>query len=120
MDQNRKYKPFEDLEERCFKYALEVDRYIRKLPKDIPNIEHAKQLARSAGSVGANYIEANESLSKKDCVMRMKISKKETKESRFWLRLTLPLDPQLPDRDKFIQESNELMRIFGSMVEKMK
>ena len=72
-----------DLEERCLIFAKRINDYVRKLPKDIPNIENGKQLVRSAGSVGANYIEANESLSKKDFIMRIKISKKETKESRF-------------------------------------
>jgi len=43
-------------------------------------------LVRASGSVGANYIEANESLSKKDFLMRVKICRKEAKESRYWLR----------------------------------
>ncbi len=120
MNENRNYKPFEDLEERCLKFAARAGQYIRKLPKDIPNIEQGKQLARSSGSVGANYIEANESLGKKDCAMRMKISKKEAKESRYWLRLTLPLESEAEEKERLIQECNELMKIFGAIVEKMK
>jgi len=57
------------------------------LPKTIANIEDSKQLIKSSGSVGANYIEANEKLSKKDFLFRMKISRKEAKESVYWLRL---------------------------------
>lgn len=79
-----------DLEERCFAFAKRANEYVRKLPRDIPNIENGKQLVRSAGSVGANYIEANEALSKKDFVMRVKISKKEAKENRFWQRRVNP------------------------------
>jgi four helix bundle protein len=79
-----------DLEERCLKFAEKINLYVNQLPKTISNLENGKQLVRSAGSVGANYIEANESLSKKDFIMRVKISKKETKESRFWLYLTQP------------------------------
>lgn len=105
-----------DLEERTLEFAKEVIRFVDKLPKTISNIEIGKQLIRSAGSIGANYIEANESLSKKDFVMRIKISRKEAKESRYWLKL-------LNDKSEcvnFIQESNELMKIFGAILEKSK
>jgi len=83
------------------------------LPYSISNSEDGKQLVRSSGSIGANYIEANESLSKKDFVMRVKISKKETKESKFWLRL-------LGAKDDLINECTELMKIFGAIIEKSK
>lgn len=76
-----------DLEERTLSFAKEVRKWVRKGPKNICNIEDCKQLVRSSGSVGANYIEANESLSKKDFKVRIKISRKESKESRFWLKL---------------------------------
>ncbi len=55
---------------------------MKKLSRTIGNIEDGKQVVRASGSVGANYIEANESLSKKDFVMRIKICRKEAKESR--------------------------------------
>lgn len=113
---NKRY----DLEERCFAFAKKVDEYVLKLPKTIPNVEHGRQLVKSGGSVGANYIEANESLSKKDFIMRVKISKKETKESRFWLRLTVPLPEQEKAREQLIDESLELMKIFGSILERSK
>lgn len=109
-----------DLEERCLSFAKRINEYLRKLPKDIPNIENGKQLARSGGSVGANYIEANESISKKDFRMRIKISKKEVKESRFWLMLTNPSREQLEEKEYLIQEATELMKIFGSILEKSK
>ena len=65
--------------------AKGVRDYVDKLPGKITNTEIGRQLIRSAGSVGANYIEANEALSKKDFLMRIKICKKEVKESRYWL-----------------------------------
>jgi four helix bundle protein len=65
-----------DLEERTFVFTKNVIEYVRNLPKGIAYSEIGKQLVRSAGSVGANYIEANECLSKKDFIMRVKISKK--------------------------------------------
>ena len=109
-----------DLEERCLIFAKRINDYIRKVPKDLPNIENGRQLARAGGSVGANYIEANESLSKKDFKMRVKISKKEAKESRFWLTLTEPLKENQEEKTKLIQEATELMKIFGSILEKSK
>ncbi len=114
--QNNKY----DLEERCFIFAKRVNGYVNKLPKTIPNIENGKQLVRSGGSLGANYIEANEALSRKDFVMRVKISKKETKESRFWLMLTDPFKENQKEKEDLIQEALELMKIFGSILEKSK
>ncbi len=109
-----------DLEERTLQFANEVNQYVRKLPRDIPNIENGKQLVRSAGSVGANYIEANESLSKKDFVMRVKISRKEAKESKYWLVLTMPNKESEDKKAELIQEATELTKIFSSIVEKSK
>ena len=109
-----------DLEERTFQFARRVNGYVAKLPKSISNIENGKQLVRAAGSIGANYIEANESLSKKDFVMRAKISKKETKECRFWVRLTEPLESERKEQEFLLQKATELMRIFGAILEKFK
>ncbi len=70
-----------DLEDRTLELAKHVRRFVRKLAKTSANTEDSKQLIRSSGSVGANYIEANEALSKKDFVMRIKICRKEAKET---------------------------------------
>ena len=83
--ENNKHKY--DLEERTFQFAKAVRLIIKTLPKTIANIEDGKQVVRSSGSVGANYIEANEALSKKDFLFRVRISKKEAKETAYWLRL---------------------------------
>ena len=99
-------------------FAKRINAYVKQLPKSVSNIENGKQLVRSGGSVGANYIEANESLSRKDFIMRVKISKKECKESRFWLILTEPADIFIKERDSLIQETNELMKILGAIIEK--
>src|SRR3954468_24510428 len=105
-------KPF-DLEERTFLYAKRVRAFVKRLPRTVGNIEDGKQLVRSSGSVGANYIEANESLSRKDFLLRVKISRKEAKESRYWLRLIDPGNDKETetDRQALIQESTELMKI---------
>ncbi|MDP4001389.1 MAG: four helix bundle protein [bacterium] len=76
-----------DLESRTLSFAKDIRDFIRSVPKTLSNLEYSKQLIRSSSSVGANYIEANESISKKDLGFRIKISRKEAKESRFWLEL---------------------------------
>jgi four helix bundle protein len=109
-----------DLEQRAFQFALRARRLVKHLPRTISNYEDGKQLVRASGSVGANYIEANESLGDKDCVLHMKISRKEAKESHYWLRL-LDLEAKLelePERIALVKEADELMRIFGSIVRK--
>ncbi len=109
-----------DLEERTLKFAKRIMEYVDNLPKTITNIEIGKQLARAGGSVGANYIEANEALGKKDFAMKIKISRKESKESRYWLKLSLPIDDKSGEKEFLIRESTELMNIFGAILKKTK
>ncbi len=116
MPEKRTY----DLEERTFEFARQVRTLVKLLPRTLTNIEDGRQLIRSSGSVGANYIEANEALSKKDFRMRIKISRKESKESCYWLRLLdVGADPAVSSqRDALAQESSELMCIFGAILQK--
>jgi len=111
-----------DLEERTLRFSSQTRVYIKKLPRTVANVEDIKQLARSSGSMGANYIEANEALSRKDFVHRVKICRKETKESIYWLRLvdiggSRDLESE---RQGLVQEATELMKIFGAIIEKSK
>ena len=112
--------PKYELEERTFQFAKKVREFIRKIPKDIANIEDSKQVVRSSGSVGANYIEANEALSKKDFQYRIKICRKEAKESMYWLKLISVLSMQNLEKEKFelIKESEELKKIFSAIYNK--
>ncbi len=106
-----------DLEERTFSFAKEVIAFVNILPKTIANLEIIKQVIRSSGSVGANYIEANEALGKKDFAMRIKICRKEAKESMYWLRLIEARGEDAEKRSQaLIGEATELMKIFGSIV----
>lgn len=107
-----------DLEDRTFEFAKNVRNYVKQIPRTLSNLEDGKQLIRSSGSVGANYIEANESLSKKDFAMRVKICRKEAKESRYWLRL-IDMN-QNNQKDMLINEATELMHIFGAILNKVK
>ncbi len=111
-----------DLEERTKEFAKRCRTFTKQLPKTIENREDAKQLIRSSGSVFANYLEANESLSKKDFFYRIRICRKEAKESRGWLEMiecngTGNFETK---RLKLMQEATELMKIFGSIASKGK
>ena len=105
-----------DLEVRTLEFAKEVDEFVSKLPRSIVNLSHGGQLVRSAGSVGANYIEANESLGKKDFLLHIKISRKESKESRYWLQLLAHAGAPEQEAARLIAESTELMKIFGAIL----
>ena len=109
-----------DLEERTLQFARDVRAFVKTLPRTMANEEDIRQLVKASGSVGANYIEANESLGKKDFVLHIKISRKEAKETRYWLRLIDTGGKESLDktRDALIQEASELMNIFGSIARK--
>jgi four helix bundle protein len=119
MNKNTNSKQY-DLEDRTLEFARRVREFIKRIPRTIGNIEDGKQVIRSSGSMGANYIEANEALSKKDFVMRIKISRKESKESRYWLLLidTGNNKELEEERKELVNEANELMKIFSSIMRK--
>lgn len=119
-NQNNK-KPY-DLEERTFQFAKSVAIFCKELSKTSSNIEYIKQVIRASGSVGANYIEANEALSKKDFLMRIKISRKEAKESAYWLRLLKETNSTEIGNEalSLYNEAVELKKILSSILEKSK
>src|SRR5262249_22570914 len=117
MAANYDSKPY-DLEDRTFEFAKASRAFVKELPRTIANIEDVRQFVRASGSIGANYIEANESIGKKDFVMKIKTCRREAKESGYWLRL-LDCDGELDStRDKLLAEAQELMKIFGAIVRK--
>ena len=106
-------KPY-DLEERTFQFAKEVRMFVKTLKITIANTKDTKQVVRSSGSSGSNYIEANESLSKKDFIFRIKICRKEAKESAYWLKLINETN-RLENKqlaESLIQEATELKNLF--------
>ncbi len=109
-----------DLEERTQVFAQNCRNFVKKLPRTIGNLEDGPQLIRASGSVGANYIEANESLSPKDFLHRIKICRKELKESRYWLTLVDTREDTVLDntRNTLLNEATELMKIFSSIMRK--
>lgn len=111
-------KPKYDLEERTFEFARDCRNFIKTLKQTIANVEDSRQLVRSSGSVGANYIEANEKLGKKDFLMRAKISRKEAKESIYWLRLIESTNEFKPNTEvhRLLQEAEELKKILSKII----
>ena len=109
-----------DLEDRTFEFAQSVRAFVKQLPRTVGNTEDVRQLVRASGSVAANWIEADEALSKKDFLMRVKICRKEAKESRLFLRL---VDAGLSKnnvaaRETLAAEARELTLTFSSIISK--
>jgi four helix bundle protein len=109
-----------DLVQRTFEFAQRIRRFVNQLPKSISNFEDAKQLVRASGSVAANYLEAQEGLSRRDFFYGIKICRKESRESALWLRLLdVRLDSRLlQSREDLVGEVDELKRIFSSIAGK--
>ena len=109
-----------DLENRTFQFADAVRHFVKQLPRTLANTEDVRQLVRASGSVAANWVEADEALSKKDFLMRVKICRKEAKESRLFLQL---VDAGLAkntasSRDSLVKEARELTLIFSAIISK--
>ena len=114
-----KAKP-RDLEERTFQFAQAMRAFVKQLPKTVSNAEDVRQLVRASGSVAANWIEADEALSKKDFLMRVKICRKEAKESRLFLRLIDAGSSQntASAPNKLAAEARELTLILSAIISK--
>ncbi len=117
----RNDKPY-DLEERTYAFALEVRMFLQNVKWDPVSWTDVKQLLRSSGSVAANYIESIEAFSNPDGIYRLRITKKEARESGLWLRLLNDCNPLGEDHhqalDDLLQETDELVKIFASIIRK--
>jgi four helix bundle protein len=107
-----------DLEERTEKFAKDVRLFVKKLSRSIANDEDIRQLIRASGSVAANYIEANEAISKKDFYYRIRVCRKESKESRLFLRLVETGSSQEleQERERLTKEATEFILIFNKIL----
>lgn len=118
MINNQTYKKF-DLEERTLKFAKKVIDLVKLLPKNSINFILFDQVIRSGTSIGANYREANDSLGKKDFNMRVRICRKEAKETLYWFELILHNNADfLSQIEPLISEDIKLIKIFSSIVSK--
>ncbi len=118
MDEIKNSKQY-NFEERTLEFGKRIIRLCKALPYDGINNKLISQLVRSGTSVGANYREANETETKKDFSFRMRISRKEAKETLYWLQLIIEANPIFHDRIKpLLQETSELVKICAAIIEK--
>ena len=108
-----------DLERRTTEFAKSVIRICRTLPNNAMNERLIGQVVGAAGSIGANYREANDALGKKDFIQRLKIARREAKESAHWLELISEADIDRNNEIKpLIRECEELKSILSAIIVK--
>jgi len=107
--------------DKTLKFSENIIHLVNKLPKNTVNNIFIRQLVRSATSIGANYREACEAESSKDFVHKIKISIKEARETKYWLKLLFKANPHFSEKIvKLGKESVEFVKIFSSIVSKFK
>jgi four helix bundle protein len=110
-----------DLEERTQKFGENIIDCLKTIKVNILNQPVINQLIRSATSIGANYMEANQASSKKDFANKIRISQKEANESKHWLRMLARTNQEKNDEcRKFWKETHELVLIFAAISKKSK
>ena len=111
-----------DIKERTFEFGVRIVRLVNTLPRTVAGIEVGRQLVRSGTSIGANVEEADGAVSKKDFTHKMSIARKESRETRYWLRIvrTTGLSKDAHEVDYLLQESDELVRILSSIIKSAK
>lgn len=111
---------YRDLENRTTDFAKRIIRLCKELPRNTINTRLIDQIVRSAGSVGANYREANEALGKKDFVFRLRIARKECKETEHWLQLIEEANQGFGKRmEDLFKECNEIRNILSAIINKV-
>ena len=101
-------------------FAKTVIRLCKDVKQSVINRELVSQLVRAAGSIGANYREASEALSRKDFGHRVKIARKEASEAHYWLQLLKEADADSSNLvDPLLQEARELRNILTAIAKKV-
>lgn len=114
-------KPKFDLEERTAKFGEEVIKLAKKIPENAVNRPIISQFVRSGTAIGANYCEADDAESKKDFKHKIGICKKESRETKHWLRMLAVASSELKDEIKKLWiEAKELNLIFNAINNKLK
>ena len=115
--QNSNAKKVYDLEERTALFGESIIDFVKTLPQDRVSNQLIGQLVRSGTSIGANYMEADGAESKKDFRHKIAICKKESKETKHWLRMIAKANPAKKERCKELwSEAQELTLIFSSIL----
>lgn len=119
MDKKQNDYKYQNFEDRTTDFAKRIIRLCRALPKDSINNPLLNQVVRSSGSIGANYREANEAVGRKDFIYRLRIARKEAKETNHWLELLKEANLEFSERMKeLFQEVKEIRSILSAMISK--
>lgn len=108
-------KPY-DLEERTALFGEAIIEFARKIPQDPVTQRLISQLVGAGTSVGANYCEADDAVSKKEFKQKIGYCKKEARETKFFVRMVVKAVPELREEAKPLwQEAKELHLIFAKI-----
>ena len=119
MGEEGKQKKKYDLEDRTLEFGKRIVKFAKKLPQNTVNFKLIDQFVRSGTSMGANYREANETETTKDFKYRIRICRKEGKETIYWLKLVEEANPDFKEEIKsLLKETKELVKIFASILKK--
>lgn len=119
MNKTQNTNKYRNLEDRTTEFGKRVIRLCKALPKDSINYSLVSQIVRSSGSVGANYREANEAVGRKDFLHRLRIARKEAKETDHWLSLIEESNPEFGEKMKnLFQETKEIRNILSAIIDK--
>ncbi len=124
MNEESKYSHYMttfDLEDRMLVFASDTRDFLHKVPVTSANKIYRDQLLRSSSSVGANYIEGNDAIGDKDFLVKIRTSRRESKESRYWLHLLEMQDQDVlrKEQNRLIDEADQLTRILSSIASKI-
>ena len=110
------------MEDRFHEFGRRVRDFCRMLKWDLINTEYLKQLIKASGSVGANYIEASDDLGKADEKMKIKLARREAKESKHWLRLVLTYNDSNQEKEQayLIDEAEQIKKILSTILNKLR
>lgn len=113
-----KSEPAWDMKDRTLAFAKAVRRFVKTIPRTVSNRQDVIQVVRSSGSIGANYLEANDALGDKDFSFRMRIARKEAKETHYWLQLidAGSNESVIATQQELIDEAEQLTRILSAML----
>ncbi len=105
------------LEERTLEFSKKLLMLVKSIPRSIDNYPLIKQVTKSGTSIGANYMEANGAESKNDFKHKIRISLKEARETKYWIKLLLSTNPEKANElEALLKESHELTLIFAKII----
>lgn len=120
LDGQQSSRPVYDLAERTAQFGEAIIRLGKALPRNVVTIPLINQITKSGTSVGANYCEADESVSRKEFRLKICTCKKESRETKFWLRMIATAEPPFADQARSLwKEANELHLIFCAIYRKI-